>query len=146
MNSSKMKISKPKLFGIFLIICVISTYLFTAKLIDHGLGLNEIISFINIQTLFGFFIGSIFPTIFMIFALGIIFEIPRLVEITDDEFSYKLILDRDWRKISWRDIRVCHEIYRGVKLSIHDKNIVLNLWMLPRKDRISISQLISNKI
>lgn len=141
-----MKISKPKLFVIFLIICVISTYLFTAKLIDLGLGLNEIISSINIQTLFGFFIGSIFPTIFMIFALGIVFEIPRFVEITDDELSYKLILDRDWRKVSWSHIGVYHEISRGVKLSIHDKNIVLNLWMFSKKDRISILQLISNKI
>ncbi len=82
----------------------------------------------------------------MIFVLGIIFEIPRFVEITDNELSYKLMLDRDWRKISWSDVGAFHEIFRGVKLSIHDENIVLNLWMLSKKDRISFSQLISDKI
>ena len=143
---SKVTISRPKLFGAFLIICLISTYLFTSKLIDHDLGFNKIVSSINIQTLIGFVIGLILPAISTIFALGIVFQIPRFVEITEDEISYKLCLDRDWKRISWRDIGGYREISSGVKLSTHDKDIVLNLWMFTKKDRITISKLISNKM
>ncbi len=145
MNLTKMKISKPKLFAFFAIICVFSTYFFTTKLIGNGTGLGEIFILNNFYVLIGIFIGSILPAIAIFFALGISFQIPKFVEITEDEISFKLLFDRDSKRIYWTNVGTYQEKFWGVKLSVNEKDIALNLLMFSKKDRSYILEMVTNK-